>query len=519
MYNESVARTGSGPVRGRIQDGVHVFKGIRYGKNPGEQRFLPPRLPDPWREVANAFEFGPTAPQDDPDTGIDRALNPFMQRIGLTDSFPESEDCLFVNVWTPGVDDGARPVMVWCHSGAFATNSGSSPAIDGTLLTRTGDVVVVTFNHRLNALGYSHLTDDPASPFAGSGNVGMLDIVQLLEWVRDNIATFGGDPGNVTIFGQSGGAAKVSTLLAMPSAAGLFHKAIMQSGAMPRAHSAEHARSNAATMMGTLGIAAGDIEALQRVELREFMRAYQGLARTAGLAALASVVDGVVLPADPFVPEASPFAANIPCIVGDLDTEATLFLAARSKALVALSREELVGRLAGAFGAEAAAKIVHFYAEKYPTADSYEIIARIISAAMFTSNTELVAAAKADQGGAPVWRYRITWRTPVEDGIFLSPHEADVALTFGNIDCAKGINGGGSDARRLSEILMTTWITFARSGSPLNENVPEWPQYETTTRPTLTLAPEPGVTHDVDGDEFEMLRPHLAGGVHWLAII
>jgi para-nitrobenzyl esterase len=519
MYNSTIATTRFGPVRGLVLDDVHVFKGIRYGKDTGAHRFLPPRPPEPWTDVHNAFAFGPTAPQDDPDTATDRALNPFLQKIGLTDNLPESEDCLFLNVWTPAVGDGGgRPVMVWVHSGAFATNSGSSPAIDGSHLARTGDVVVLTFNHRLNALGYSHLTDDRQSPFAGSGNVGMLDVVQALKWVRDNVAEFGGDPGNVTIFGQSGGAMKVATLLAMPAAAGLFHKAIMQSGAMPRARTAESSQRCAATLMEKTGVAAGDLAALQRADLRDLMRAYQTIAQREGLQAFGSVVDGVVLPADPFVPEASPLAADIPVIVGDLDTEATLFLVHRARELAALSREDVAARLAAVLGEEDAARIVDFYATKYPTADSYEIIARIVSVAMFSANTETVVSAKADQGGAPVWRYRITWRTPVDGGILLSPHEADVALTFGNVDTAIGLNGGGADAHRLSEILTTCWLAFARTGSPLADQVRTWPPYETQTRPTLTLAPDPGIAKNVDGDEFDLLRPHLAREINWLAV-
>lgn len=213
----AVVTTTHGPVRGRVADGVTSFKGIRYGADTAAHRFEPPRPPTPWTETVNAFEFGPTAPQDDPDTSTDRADDPFLQMIGLTDNLPQSEDCLFLNVWTPstapraretGAPAPARPVLVWVHSGGYSDNSGSSPSIDGAALAAEHDLVVVTFNHRLNVLGYTQVVDpvaEPDSPYAASGNVGQLDILAVLEWVRDNIAAFGGDPGRVTLVGQSGG--------------------------------------------------------------------------------------------------------------------------------------------------------------------------------------------------------------------------------------------------------------------------------------------------------------------------
>ncbi len=266
MYNDSVVTTRWGRVRGRTTaGGVRVFRGIRHGRDTALDRFLPPCAPAPWSDVANAFEFGPTAPQHDPESATHRADNPLPRKIGLTDNLPESEDCLFLNVWAPPArDEPPAPVMVWVHSDAFAVNSGSSPSIDGTHLAESGGVVVVSFNHRLNVLGYCHLTDDEHSPFVAAGNVGMLDIVAALEWVRDN----------VTVFGQSGGAMKIATLLGMPAAGGLFHKAIMQSGDITRARSASEAMEATEDLCHELGLDAVDPSALQAADLRSLMRAY-----------------------------------------------------------------------------------------------------------------------------------------------------------------------------------------------------------------------------------------------------
>lgn len=517
MYNDSVVTTTYGPVRGWIRDGIHTFKGIRYGRDTAPTRFLPPIEPEPWTEVQNAFEFGPTAPQDHPVTGTDRGTNPFLVKIGLSDNYPESEDMLFMNVWTPGIDDAKRPVMVWVHSGGYSVNSASSPSIDGASLARNGDVVTVSFNHRLNVLGYAHLTDDPSSPFAGSGNAGMLDIVAALTWVQNNIATFGGDPGNVTIFGQSGGAMKVSTLLGMPGARGLFHKAIMQSGASPRALPAATATENAAELYTQLGLPVGDIEALQKVPLKDLMVAYH--ACVAQGRTFEATVDGVVLPADPYGGTATELSADIPVIVGDMDTEMTLFVFGHKPHLYAITQQEVEEKIGAFVGEDRARELIDVVKAAHPDAGPYELICRLLSHGAFGLKTAQLAESKARQGGAPTYRYRVAWRTPVDDGAFMSPHELDVALVFGNVDAAIGLNGGGEEAHRLSEILQNTWLTFARTGSPINPLVPEWPVYDAETRPVLTFAPEPVIAHDVDGEELRTFERVAPERLRWFAAV
>ncbi|PRY13562.1 carboxylesterase/lipase family protein [Kineococcus rhizosphaerae] len=525
MFDESLARTVHGPVRGRVrEDGVHVFKGIRYGADTRGHRFEPPRPPAGWTDVANAWEFGPTCPQDDPDVRFDRAQFPFLQMIGLTDNLPESEDCLFLNVWTPATRDGGqRPVMVWVHSGGYATNSGSSPSIDGAKLAAEGDVVVVTFNHRLNVFGYlhlgDHLGDDPDHPCARSGNAGMLDVVQVLQWVRDNAAEFGGDPGNVTVFGQSGGAMKISTLLGMPAARGLFHRAILSSGATPRVQTTAQAAVAAKELFAAAGTS--DVEGLRELSTQDLLRAGRSVSARRGLTAFGAVADGVVVPDDPFEPRPSAVSFDVPVLVGDLDTEVALFTSVGSPDLPSLTEQGLAQRLAPL--GEAAAGVVDAVRVSHPGASPYEVFLRIASGLVFTANAERLAdraASRAADGGAPAWRYRITWRTPVGD--FLSPHEVDVALVFGNVDAAAGLNGGGADAHRLSELLRATWVAFARTGSPQNPLLPEWPAYASAERPVLAFGPEPRVVPDLDGPELRALRPlvdHPPVDSDWLNVL
>lgn len=516
MYDESVITTTSGPIRGRILDGVHTFKGIRYGKDTGgARRFLPPEEPEPWKDVANALEYGPMAPQHDPRAPVRRSTNPFNVKVGLTDDLPESEDCLFLNIWTTG-PAGRRPVMVWVHSGGFATNSGSAPSTDGALLARDHGVVIVSFNHRLGPLGYTQVTDDPASPFFPSGNVGMLDIVAVLRWVARDIEAFGGDPGNVTLFGQSGGAMKISTLLAMPAAAGLFHKAILQSGATSRVRGLDEGRTVASELYAAAGVDDGDVPALQSLPLQDLMAAYQHLAARRGLAAAAPVVDGEIIPAPPHAEGSA--TTDVPIIVGDLDTEATLFLAGRAEQLRDRDDADLVARLAQHVDISDARRLVDACRRVHPEADGYDMSAALLSALVFTANADELATLHSARSAQPCFRYRITWRTPVDDGLFGSPHEVDVALTFGNVEAALGLNGGGEDARELSRTIREAWTAFARSSSPVSPRTPEWPVFD-HRRLVLTLSPGPGLRPDVDAEIHRAALPLVRTSTNWFPVL
>jgi para-nitrobenzyl esterase len=290
-YIGPVVETASGKVRGVLQAGTHTFRGIPYGASTaGSNRFMPPRKPEPWAGVRDAFENGPTAPQ------LGGPPNPLI--LNHRQPAVEGEDCLVMNIFTPGVNDGRkRPVMVWLHGGGFASGAGSAHSFDGNFLARSGDVVVVSVNHRLNIFGHLYLADVGGEKYADSGNVGLLDIVAVLEWVRDNVVHFGGNPGNVTLFGQSGGGLKISTLLAMPPAKGLFHKAIIESGSLLKGIHREDANKTTERILAKLNLQSNQVDELQKLPVDRLLSAIDNRGSAPGTAPLnlAPVVDGRTL--------------------------------------------------------------------------------------------------------------------------------------------------------------------------------------------------------------------------------
>src|ERR1035441_10484085 len=319
-----VVKTTNGDVQGLVKDGVQVLKGIRYGAAPvGPLRFMPPQRPKPWKGVADATEFGAPAIQMAPPISASPATD-FGRQLATIYTTPaeikiQNEDCLFLNVWTPGLGGGTgRPVMVWLHGGGFAYGSGAWPIYDGANLAKKGDVVVVTVNHRLNVFGYLYLAQIGQlgnDAYAKSGNAGMLDLVAALEWVRDNIEAFGGDPGNVTIFGESGGGGKVSTLMAMPGAKGLFHKGIVESGSTLRVGSREDANKAAERLVAQLGITPNRMDDLQKAPMDKLLATMHSMAGS-NAPRLGPVVDGRSLPRNPFDPDAPSITASVPMLIG-----------------------------------------------------------------------------------------------------------------------------------------------------------------------------------------------------------
>src|SRR6187551_877322 len=318
-----IVETAYGRVRGTEVSGIKVFKGIPYGASTsGKNRFMPPVAPAKWTGVRDTIDYGASAPQREPGVGG----NASPRAVAAAGLPPESEDCLVLNVWTPAVGDGRkRPVMFWCHGGGFATGSGSSPVTEGANLAKRGDVVVVTINHRLNVLGFASLEEAGGPEFASSGDAGMLDIVFALQWVRDNITQFGGDPGNVMVFGQSGGGRKVATLLAMPSAKGLFHRAVIESGATLQLVEPEAGARVARELLATLGIPKDRVRDLQNVPLDRLMSAYFEVVRKMNVDQMTQgfspLVDGMVVPKHPFHPTASPISSDVPVMLGSTRTE------------------------------------------------------------------------------------------------------------------------------------------------------------------------------------------------------
>lgn len=510
-----VVRTSFGPVRGLVQDGVNVFKGVRYAAPPvGALRFKPPEPPRPWTEPVDAVAYGAPAVQM-----YSRPSGEAQSELGrsLAQVFPTAretqegrEDCLFLNVWTRGLGDGKkRPVMVWFHGGGYAYGSGSWPMYEGQGLAARGDVVVVTVNHRLNAFGYAYLAEAMGEAYAKSGNAGLLDLVAVLGWVRDNAEAFGGDPANVTIFGESGGGAKVSTLMATPAAKGLFHKAIVQSGPGLRGVPKEVAARNAEMLLAELGIGRGDAAALQAVPAEAIIKAAyavqaRAVAEPGARFGLSPVVDGEVLPRDPFTPDAPPQSADIPLMIGTNKDEMTLFMASEPW-FGRLTEAELVERTRAQAGPRADAVLAALRKAHPDYSPTYLFTAFATAMGMLAGSITL-AERKAAQGAAKVWMYRLDWETPVGGGVFKSPHTLEIPLVFDRVESNRAFVGPGPEPQLMAERMSAAWLAFARNGDPTTPALPAWPPYEAGRRSTMIF----DLQSRVENDPHPALRQTLA---------
>jgi para-nitrobenzyl esterase len=454
-----VANTTSGKVRGVVQENkVNAFRGIPYGApTGGANRFMPPVKPEAWSGVKETVEWGPEAPQG-PHTEIPEVAATIPKQT-------ISEDCLHLNVWTNGLgsqgDARKRPVMVWLHGGGFTSGNGSYTMYDGANMARKHDVVTVTINHRLNSFGFLYLADIGGEKFKNASNCGMLDAVAALEWVRDNIANFGGDPKNVTIFGQSGGAGKVSTLLAMPSAKGLFHRAIVQSGANLKGVSTEEATKTANTLMDKLGVKTA--EDLQHVPMDQLVAATLS---TRGLR-LAPVLDGRTLPSGPFDPTAPALSADVPLLIGSTEFEVNFFPNTKLDPIDAPELHAAVKQATRADDAEVD-KLIAVYRKGRPNASNIDL-SQIIASDGFRSGVITEAERKAAQP-APVYMYYFTWKSPVRDG-------------------------------KLKDKMSGAWAAFARTGNPNHKGLPNWPVFKTDQRATMVFDNQCKVVNDPHGEE------------------
>lgn len=511
--SDPIAQTTSGKVRGSLTQGIVVFKGVPYGADTsGANRFKAPQPRAPWSGVRDALEYGPSAPQSSP--GVPPQDAAITALIGTLNGLPESEDCLMLNVWTPAVDDGnKRPVLFWIHGGGFQAGSGSSPGYDGTNLARRGDVVVVGINHRLNVLGFMHLAKvSGGEGYAESGNVGMLDIVHALRWVRDNIVRFGGDPAQVTIFGESGGGRKVGTLLAMPSAKGLFVRAIIQSGPTLRVVPREDAEKAAQAVLDELQLPTADVAALQQVPLAQLMGAYFAASRKNSfnhvVTGFAPVVDGSVLPEQPFSPGASAVMPDVPLIAGTNRTEMALQLAGDA-GVFTLDEAGLAERARTLLG-ERAGEVVETYRRDLPNASPSEIFLLIISDQRYCALMMTLAQRRAALGGAPVYFYYFSWETPVMEGKLHSPHALEIAFVFDNTERSSGFTGGGPRAAALADKMSDAWIAFARTGSPNTPKLPVWTPYDAVRRPTMVFNDDSKMVDDPNKARREVMQSVLA---------
>jgi para-nitrobenzyl esterase len=476
-----VALTRAGRVRGRASGGIFAFKGVRYGASTEGRRFQPPRAPQPWSGIVEAADFGAQSPQ----LGAGRP----SVYASWANPRPESEDCLFLNVYTPGLRDGkARPVMVWFHGGGFTSGSAASHYADGTRLARRGDVVVVTVNHRLNAFGYLYLADLGGLELADSGNVGSLDMVQALQWVRDNIAEFGGDPDNVTIFGQSGGGGKVSALMAMPAAAGLFHKAIVQSGSGIKVLEPAQAQASTRKVLAALGLSPADAARLRLLPMRDIAAALPN----AG-AEFRPVVDGRALARHPFHPDAPAISKAVPLLVGTTKDETTSLVGGRDESLFDLTWEALPARLAPELRGLDVARVIAELRRIEPAARPSDVFFTATTEYSFRRRAHLQAERKAAQGGAAAYMYLFAWESPVDGGRWKSPHSVEHAMVFDNVARSASMVGSGPEAQRVADAVSSAWIRFARTGEP------GWGAYTPQRRTTMVFDVTPQVVDDPRG--------------------
>lgn len=502
MSPSPVVTISLGQLRGAFHDGVAVFKGIPYAADTaGPRRFLPPQPATPWTGVRDALAYGPRAPQPDvPRTRIFQWLA----------SEPNNgEDCLVLNVFTPSPDAARRPVMVYLHGGAFSIGAGNSPVLDGSALARQEDVVVVTVNHRLNLFGYLCPLQNTDPRFADAGNAGMLDLVVALQWVRDNIGSFGGDAGQVTIFGQSGGGAKVAILMAMPTAQGLFHRAIVQSSSSGF-HVQEYEASALATrqLFEEIALPAGNFAALQKLPASDLLRAMQNVVvANKGQDDFRPVIDGRTLTRHPFYPQAPEISAQIPLLIGATRTEATFFLAADLSNFM-LSAEEAYKRIKGFLKIDdaQAEALISVYQAQHVGAPPSEILAFIVSDHAYRLTNIHGAEQKAMQGGAPVFMYEFAWESPAFKGVLHSPHTAEIPFVFGNVDVASAFTGDGPELKPLMQRVMRAWGNFARTGNPNTDTLPAWKPFTPQERWTMVFNAECELVQDPRGAEREAMN-------------
>jgi para-nitrobenzyl esterase len=514
--SKTVVETQAGKVRGFVNRGVWIFRGIPYAEPAGgTNRFLPPVKPQPWPSVRSCLTYGPACPSgigigeggdNSPRADEDNFL---LYRTG---GWQRGENCLRLNVWTPGPGSQSRkrPVMVFMHGGGYTGGSGNDLlSYDGENLARHHDVVVVTHNHRLNVFGFLNLAEIGGERYAASGNVGMLDNVAVLEWVRDNIANFGGDPGNVMIYGQSGGGGKVSHLMVMPAAKGLFHRAAVESGATLRTGSPDASAKLAAAVLEELKIPRSQFEKVHAVSTAALVTA-QGAAvrRLAGAGGRPAgggwgpILDGKVIPAHPFDPSAPDVSRDVPLLIGTCLNE--FVNGVDNPEVDSLTNEELQKRVAQRYG-EQAQSIIAAYRKEYPKESVFGIWAAI-STAMVRQNTATQAERKTALGGAPAYQYIYAWRTPVLDDRPGTFHSSEIAFVFDNGDLCTRYSGGGPEGLRMSSTVSASWAGFARTGKPGHRGIPEWPAYTADKRATMIFNSTCTVKNDPEGEGLRLVR-------------
>jgi len=498
MVRESIpgeiVKTLSGRVQGENRNGVLRFLGIPYAQSiAGRNRFAPPQPVKPWTGVLKAVQYANSSPQQASDP---TSASPVTPAFSPPTYVEPGDDCLALNVWTPEGANGSLPVMVWLHGGGWTSGSGSCFIYDGENLASRGDVVVVTINHRLGASGLTDFSRVLGGEFANSSNLGIRDIIAALEWVRDNIAAFGGNPDLVTIFGESGGGWKVNTMLGVPSAKGLFHRAIVESGPLTRFLIPEQADKIANAVLAELGVTKEHPEALFDISFQDLLKAEAAVTANTPMSFQSPgfptgfwpVIDGDIIPDHVYDPVASPSSLDVPLLIGQNGTEFTLFML-MDQAAYSLDNAGLEIRVTRTFGEDESPQILDTYRRDFPDYDPSGLWFRIFSDYAMGALTSEVMDVRSVPGAAPVYAYRFDWMTPIYEGKLYSPHTIEIPFVFDNANTEAGIvmTGGGADAETLAKTVSSAWVEFARTGKPAAEGLPEWPVYSKEGRESMHI--------------------------------
>ena len=495
----AVTQTQYGKVQGYILDDVYTYLGIPYGASTaGANRFMPPQEPASWEGIRPAMFYGNDAPQ----AHQDKWKNNSSTFTDHWNYYDYSEDCLNLNVWTPAPDDKKRPVLVWMHGGGFsAGNSIEQDGYHGANLARGGDIVFVSVNHRLNVFGYSDLS--AAGPeFATSGNVGVLDLVAALQWVHNNIANFGGDPGNVTIMGQSGGGAKVCDVLAMPSSKGLVHKVVGLSG---NAISAADQEGTKAIGAAILKAVKGDVKKLQEMPWEEYYELANKVAAEVGtgntMGGFSPVADGIVLPKGDFFADKNAASAGVPLML--CTTTSEFALSKENPTLEAISFDDAVAMVRDSFGQPKAREAMEALQRAFPEKKPIELINMMVAQ---RTNVLATADSKYAQGGAPVYLAWFDYNAPLFGGRIRAFHCADICYWFKNTDLMVTHTGGGAEPRKVSDQMSAALVAFMRTGNPNCKEIPEWPAYNPEDAATMIFGVKSEVKNAPDREALSLLE-------------
>jgi len=490
--NTAGVQTTAGKVRGLVRYGVNQFYGIPYAASTaGANRFMPPAKPASWTGVRDCFQVGERAPQDEE--------GPISEVFSLDRREPMGEDCLKVNVYTPGLDNRRRPVMVWLHGGGFSGGSGNWLLYDGTNLARKEDVVMVGVNHRLNLFGFLYLADLGGEKWANAGNAGMQDIVAALTWIKENIAAFGGDPDRITIFGQSGGGGKVCTLMAMPFAKGLFHRAIAMSGSAFRGTTRQNATKAAEEFLARLGLKSNQLDELQKMPWRQLREAFEKRPGIQGLAT-GPVVDGKSLPTDQWYPGAPDVSTIVPFMQGSVETEDAW---TEPVPPLEMPEEDMLTRVRRITRNDEgkAKELVVLYRKTHPGISNTDVWLIMNADNTRRANAQALAELKVTQGKAADYQYYFTWRSPVHKGQMKSFHTLDIPFVLYNVDIAASMTGSGQERYALAHKMSAAWAAFARTGNPNHPDLPNWPAFSLKDRATMIFNNECSVVNDPNREE------------------